>query len=98
MATGFEQARSVVAHLAGDDVAASRVELVLPETGVCGGAAEASACCSTGDKYDSCCGGPVADTSACCLDDEVAKAAGLDGCGCSTGAVSTDRPSFVSIA
>lgn len=35
MATGFEQARSVVAAIAGDLVAADRVELDLPETGVC---------------------------------------------------------------
>jgi hypothetical protein len=35
MATGFEQARSVVAALAGDLAAADRVELDLPETGVC---------------------------------------------------------------
>lgn len=35
MATGYEQARSVVAHLAGDEVAANDVRLVLPETGVC---------------------------------------------------------------
>ena len=35
MATGYEQARSVVAHLAGDEEAAGRVELSLPETGVC---------------------------------------------------------------
>ena len=33
--TGYEQARSVVAELAGDHEAARRVELVLPETGVC---------------------------------------------------------------
>ncbi len=36
--TGFEQVRSVVAHLAGDVEAAERNELVLPDTGVCGGA------------------------------------------------------------
>ncbi|WP_151773871.1 FAD-dependent oxidoreductase [Streptomyces abyssomicinicus] len=36
--TGYEQARSVVAALAGDTAAADRVELVLPEAGVCGGA------------------------------------------------------------
>ncbi|WP_076258616.1 FAD-dependent oxidoreductase [Intrasporangium flavum] len=36
--TGYEQVRSVAAALAGDDAAASRVELTLPETGVCGGA------------------------------------------------------------
>lgn len=35
MATGFEQARSVVAAIAGDLMAAARVELELPETGVC---------------------------------------------------------------
>jgi thioredoxin reductase len=35
MLTGYEQARSVVAALAGDWDAARRVELVLPETGVC---------------------------------------------------------------
>lgn len=35
--TGFEQARSVVAAVAGDAEAAARVELVLPEWGVCGG-------------------------------------------------------------
>ncbi len=33
--TGYEQARSVVAFLAGDLEAAARVELELPETGVC---------------------------------------------------------------
>ncbi|MGW2395620.1 NAD(P)-binding domain-containing protein [Kitasatospora sp. NPDC001664] len=36
--TGYEQVRSVAAHLAGDHEAAARVELTLPETGVCGGA------------------------------------------------------------
>ena len=36
--TGYEQVRSVAAALAGDDAAARRVELTLPETGVCGGA------------------------------------------------------------
>jgi hypothetical protein len=36
--TGYEQVRSVVAALAGDLESADRVELTLPETGVCGGA------------------------------------------------------------
>ena len=36
--TGFEQVRSVVAALDGDLEAADRVDLVLPETGVCNGA------------------------------------------------------------
>ncbi len=36
--TGYEQVRSIAASLAGDHEAAERVELTLPETGVCGGA------------------------------------------------------------
>ncbi|MEV6956936.1 NAD(P)-binding domain-containing protein [Streptomyces sp. NPDC051183] len=36
--TGYEQVRSVAAALAGDREGAERVELTLPETGVCGGA------------------------------------------------------------
>ncbi|MFD9560744.1 NAD(P)-binding domain-containing protein [Streptomyces sp. NPDC059994] len=36
--TGYEQVRSLAAALAGDHEAAGRVELTLPETGVCGGA------------------------------------------------------------
>jgi hypothetical protein len=36
--TGYEQVRSVAAELAGDHEAAARAELVLPDTGVCGGA------------------------------------------------------------
>jgi hypothetical protein len=35
MATGYEQVRSVAAHLAGDDAAARDIRLVLPKTGVC---------------------------------------------------------------
>jgi thioredoxin reductase len=36
--TGYEQVRSIAAELAGDHEAAARIELVLPDTGVCGGA------------------------------------------------------------
>jgi hypothetical protein len=36
--TGHEQVRSVAAAIAGDLASADRVELTLPETGVCGGA------------------------------------------------------------
>ncbi len=46
--TGYEQVRSIAAAIAGDWEAARRVELVLPETGVCStdqSAAGASACC-----------------------------------------------------
>ncbi|TQR13349.1 NAD(P)-binding domain-containing protein [Psychrobacillus soli] len=35
MATGYEQVRSIVAHLTGDFESAKKVELDLPETGVC---------------------------------------------------------------
>ncbi|OJU40652.1 MAG: flavoprotein [Microbacterium sp. 69-10] len=48
--TGYEQVRSVAAHLAGDHDAAARNDLVLPDTGVCGGAggfdAEDGGCCA----------------------------------------------------
>jgi thioredoxin reductase len=36
--TGYEQVRSIAAALAGDHEAAARVELIMAETGVCGGA------------------------------------------------------------
>jgi Pyridine nucleotide-disulphide oxidoreductase len=57
--TGYEQVRSIVAALAGDWASARRVELVLPETGVCNArpatdeAAEAapSACCGSGSPH-----------------------------------------------
>lgn len=50
LATGHEQVRSIAAALAGDAAAAARVELVLPETGVCNSrpaepAAKGSGCC-----------------------------------------------------
>jgi thioredoxin reductase len=49
MATGYEQARSVVAALAGDWQAARDVQLELPETGVCSsstaGEADEASCC-----------------------------------------------------
>jgi thioredoxin reductase len=53
--TGYEQVRSVVAALAGDWEAARRVELVLPETGVCSGNPERvedvrASCCGTGTR------------------------------------------------
>jgi hypothetical protein len=55
LATGYEQVRSVVAALDGDQAAAARVELSLPETGVCSAppalARAATACCGP-----ACCG------------------------------------------
>lgn len=52
LATGYEQARSVVAYLAGDLEAAREVQLNLPETGVCStdfvdDSAVGAACCGT---------------------------------------------------
>jgi len=54
--TGYEQVRSVVAALAGDWDSARRVELVLPETGVCSRSAApvetaAAACCGSGSPH-----------------------------------------------
>ncbi|MGJ9411755.1 FAD-dependent oxidoreductase [Aeromicrobium sp. CF4.19] len=54
--TGFEQVRSVVAELAGDHEAATAVELVLPESGVCGGSGDFDEAESVGGG---CCGAPV---------------------------------------
>jgi hypothetical protein len=74
MMTGYEQVRSIVAELAGDHEAARRVELELPETGVCS---------VTRDGAGDCCGGPPkADAEACCAADEAAKTEGEAGCGC----------------
>ncbi len=83
MMTGYEQVRSIVADIAGDRAAAERVELVLPETGVCSGAALASGPLSGAAPASACCGGPApTDQSACCKADEDAKAQGEAGCGC----------------
>jgi thioredoxin reductase len=56
MATGYEQVRSVAAHLAGDEAAANDVRLVLPETGVC----------NTDIVDASCCDGPALPSAAAC--------------------------------
>lgn len=88
MATGYEQARSVVAEIAGDHQAAREVHLVLPKTGVCSVdyvVDSIDAVVSSG-----CCGGPApADIDACCVADATAKAVGKTGCGC--GGTRTDR-------
>jgi hypothetical protein len=68
MATGYEQVRSIAAHLAGDAQAAGETHLVLPETGVCSSALVNSAKADAG-----CCGGPAATVEACCLADALAK-------------------------
>jgi len=75
MLTGYEQVRSIAADIAGDREAAERVELVLPETGVCSRSTEPAA--------GNCCGGPaLSDVDACCVADANAKQQGKTGCGC----------------
>lgn len=63
LATGHEQVRSIAAFLAGDVEAARRVELVLPETGVCSTdrapQPAAAACCApaaAATRPGGCCG------------------------------------------
>jgi thioredoxin reductase len=58
MLTGYEQVRSIAAKIAGDDEGAARVELVLPETGVCSRAAPAAQAV--------CCGGPAVERAGRC--------------------------------
>ncbi|KOV01340.1 MULTISPECIES: NAD(P)-binding domain-containing protein [Streptomyces] len=58
--TGYEQVRSIAAHLAGDHEAAERVELTLPETGVCGGAGLFDEPAAAEETGGGCCGAPAA--------------------------------------
>jgi thioredoxin reductase len=75
MITGYEQVRSIAADIAGDHEAAERVELVLPETGVCNRSAASDA--------NKCCGGPaLSAVDACCVADANANQEGKKGCGC----------------
>ncbi|MEK4083576.1 NAD(P)-binding domain-containing protein [Psychrobacillus sp. FSL K6-1415] len=53
MATGYEQIRSIIAHLTGDYESARKVELDLPETGVC------SVILTPQNSTQSCCGTEV---------------------------------------
>jgi hypothetical protein len=74
MITGYEQVRSIAADIAGDHAAAARVELELPETGVCSrGAAEAEPCCGATAAVA---------TSACCGAVTAAQQPKDSGCGC----------------
>jgi hypothetical protein len=78
--TGYEQVRSISAHLAGDREAADGVRLVLPETGVCNATIEEVApgrlCCdgAASNTEDPCCERPqAARTTACCGKPEIAS-------------------------
>lgn len=72
MATGYEQVRSIAAFLAGDLDAARRVELDLPQTGVCssdragpdGPGAGTAGCCAPAPPEAACCPAPP-DRSSC---------------------------------
>ncbi|MBL8833661.1 MAG: NAD(P)-binding domain-containing protein [Rhodospirillales bacterium] len=85
LATGHEQVRSIAAALAGDHAAAARVELNLPQTGVCSvRIAEKTEAKVAAEAAAGCCGGPApASEDACCVADVEAKVAGKTGCGCS---------------
>ncbi|MFJ4522725.1 FAD-dependent oxidoreductase [Streptomyces sp. NPDC088810] len=74
--TGYEQVRSIAAAIAGDREAAERVELTLPETGVCGGAglyddpgaaqvAEGGGCCGAPVTLRIGVGAPTATSGGC---------------------------------
>ena len=90
MATGYEQVRSVVAALAGDTQAADDVQLELPQTGVCSASFPSA---KGADTAAGCCGGPaIADSTACCAEDESAKAKGEAGCGCGAAPVPLKLP------
>jgi len=62
MITGYEQVRSIIADIVGDKEGAARVELVLPETGVCSAPLDDDAsdggCCEPDEKVES--------TQGCC--------------------------------
>ncbi|MGB5734921.1 MAG: FAD-dependent oxidoreductase [Thiohalocapsa sp.] len=60
MITGYEQVRSIVADIVGDKEGAAKVELVLPETGVCSAPLDKDAdttCCDTqpAERKENCC-------------------------------------------
>lgn len=86
MATGFEQVRSVVAAIAGDLEAADRVELDLPETGVCstaGGATQGlvgAACCDGAPVTPPIAPAPAACSTARCGAPRVEPVAATAGC------------------
>jgi NADPH-dependent 2,4-dienoyl-CoA reductase/sulfur reductase-like enzyme len=80
MMTGYEQVRSIVAEIAGDHEAAAKVELVLPETGVCSGPGPTVTLTEV-EAAAGCCGGPAPEpASGCCVADVKAKAQGKQSC------------------
>lgn len=65
MITGYEQVRSIIADIAGDKEGAARVELILPETGVCSAPLD-------NDNEEECCAPTAQQTeenkTGCCVD------------------------------
>jgi hypothetical protein len=93
MLTGYEQVRSVVAAIAGDMKSARNVQLVLPETGVCGGNSCSTALPQTTSSFISlnsllapgaaCCSTEMQAT--CCAPADKAECCGVaitSSCGC----------------
>ena len=85
--TGYEQVRSIVAMLAGDVEAAERIELVLPDTGVCGGSGlyDDPAAVSEGSGGGCCAPAPALITIGAPSDVEVSScgtSSGVSGGGC----------------
>lgn len=86
LATGYEQARSVVAWLAGDRAAAEDVQLDLPQTGVCSTDLRETLPSGEATVAQGCCGGPPRTKAlACCVHDEIALEVSGRGCGCDDG-------------
>lgn len=79
LATGYEQVRSIAAYLTGDYEAADKIELHLPETGVC-----STDFILDTDSEEACCGPAPNEEDSCCVEYVNAKAEGKSGCGCST--------------
>ena len=79
MLTGYEQVRSVTAHIAGDHIAADDVRLILPETGVCNATLEQVApgglCCdgAAPAAADPCCARPPEKVNTACCGGSAAK-------------------------
>lgn len=80
MMTGYEQVRSIVAELAGDHESARRVELELPETGICSSdklTGGSSACCAPAEEETGgCCGSAKPAVSEKSVADEKPKSSG----------------------
>lgn len=88
LATGYEQVRSIAAALAGDREAADRVELELPETGVC----------SSSRALDATSIAEAGEASGCCGTAEADAGCGTEASGCGTPAVEEPARSLETVA